>query len=307
VCASLTSDRAMRLALAAAVAAGALLLPPHLAGAQDYASSGEAPQAGMTFFSFAPAKALQAAGMNVSAAWTSDMSKAQEAYRKGDFVAARESLERASGQGDIIATWYLGHIYRLGRGVPADSAKAFSYYLKVVEAFSADESNPQRLRVMVDALVRVADTYRTGNEAAGITANPREAFGMFNTAASFGHPAAHYALARMLIEGNGVRRNPEMGVKWLMLAARKRFVPAQAALGDLYWQGGILRQDRVRALMWYKLAEESTEPGAYPEIADRLLMLESQATDSERADALARAKSWADKYPAAVVSVGMAE
>ena len=306
MCATLTSDRAKRFALAAG-AAFALLLPPQLAGAQQLVATGEAPQAGMTFFSFAPAKALQAVGMTVSMPWASDMSKAQEAYRKGDFIAAREYLGRASEQGDIIATWYLGHIYRLGRGVPADGALAFNYYMKVVEAFSTDESDPQRLRVMVDALVRVADTYRTGNPKAGITANPREAFGMFNTAASFGHPAAHYALARMMIEGSGVRRNPEMGVKWLMLAARKRFAPAQAALGDLYWQGGILRQDRVRALMWYKLADESAEPGSYPEIGDRLMILEAQVTESERADALARTKSWADKYPATVVTVGMAE
>jgi TPR repeat protein len=98
-----------------------------------------------------------------------------------------------------------------------------------------------------------------------------------------------------------------MGVKWLMLAARKRFAPAQDALGDLYWQGGILRQDRVRALMWYKLAEESAEPGSYPEIGDRVMILEAQVTESERADALARAKSWADKYPTSVLAVGMAE
>ena len=306
MCATLTFNRAKRFALAVC-AAFALLLPPHFVGAQELVAVGEAPQAGMTFFSFAPAKAMEAAGLAVSMPWASDMSKAQEAYRKGDFVAAREYLGLASEQGDIIATWYLGHIYRLGRGVPADSAMAFTQYMKVVEAFSADESDPKRLRVMVDALVRVADTYRTGDATAGIAANPREAFGMFNTAASFGHPAAHYALARMMIEGKGVRRNPEMGVKWLMLAARKRFAPAQAALGDLYWQGGILRQDRVRALMWYKLAQESTEPGAYPEIVDRLSILEAQATESERADAFARAKSWSDKYPATVLAVGMAE
>ena len=261
----------------------------------------------MSFFSFSPAKALQAAGVTVSVPWASDMSKAKAAYRKGDFVAARESLERASAQGDIIATWYLGHIYRLGRGVDANSAKAFEYYMMVVEAISADDSDPQRLRVMVDALVRVADTYRTGDATAAIQPNPRQAFRMYNTAASFGHPAAHYALGRMMIEGTGVRRNPEMGVKWLVLAARKRYAPAQAELGDLYWQGGIVRQDRVRALMWYRLAEESADPGTYPEIFDRADTLEAQATESERADAEAKAKSWADKYPATVVAVGMAE
>ncbi|MDP4824163.1 MAG: hypothetical protein NWR47_09475, partial [Aestuariivirgaceae bacterium] len=136
----------------------ALCLAPVAAGAQALVSSQEAPQAGMSFFSFSPAKALQAAGVTVSVPWASDMSKAKAAYRKGDFVAARESLERASAQGDIIATWYLGHIYRLGRGVDANSAKAFEYYMMVVEAISADDSDPQRLRVMVDALVRVADT-----------------------------------------------------------------------------------------------------------------------------------------------------
>ena len=40
---------------------------------------------------------------------------------------------------------------------PRDDAKAFSYYGRVADAFDTDENDQNRLRIMVDAMVRVAD------------------------------------------------------------------------------------------------------------------------------------------------------
>lgn len=280
-----------------------------LIGASSGARAQEltAQEAGMSFFSFAPPKQGQMTVAGVSSMpWASDMAKAQAAYRKGDYVTARESLERASAQGNIIATWYLGHMYRLGRGVPTDNAAAFVHYSRVAEAFSADEPDRQRLKVMVDSLIRVADTYRKGDSGMSIAPDPARAYGMFNTAASFGHPAAHYALGLMTLKGDGVRRNPEMGVRWLMLAARKRFPLAEAALGELYLAGEVVPQDRVRALMWYNLARQTIDREAYPQIFDRAELIHSQLTDSERSEATSRAFKWAAKHPAPVVAAATA-
>ena len=50
-------------------------------------------------------------------------------------------------------------------------------------------------------------------------------------------PPRIIALGVMSIKGQGVKQNPQQGLKWLMAAARKRYAPAEAYLGELYWEG----------------------------------------------------------------------
>jgi TPR repeat protein len=151
---------------------------------------------------------------------------------------------------------------------------------------------------MVDALVRVADYYRTGNRAAGVPQNFERASRIYRLAATYGHPASQYALGVMAMRGQGMRKQPEQGLRWLLAAAKKRYAPAEAALGDLYWQGDIVRRDRTRAVMWYLLARSTTRQGDAPEIYDRLDKMLSETPEAERLEAEARATVWADQFPA---------
>ena len=80
-------------------------------------------------------------------------------------------------------------------------------------------------------------------------------------------------------------------------AARKRYAPAEAYLGELYWEGKIVRRDRTRAVMWYSLAKESARPEENPEIYDRALQLEANVSEDELIEAEARAKVWDGQYP----------
>jgi TPR repeat protein len=252
----------------------------------------------LDFFSFVPAKPLIAAPeIKAMAPWADDMKKARLAYSNGNFENARGYLEKASHEGDIVASWYLGHIYRLGRGVPADTGKAFHYYSMVAERFTPDEPDPRRLRITIDALVRVADIYRTGDEGASIERNAKAAFRLYSTAASYGHPAAHFAQGLMALKGQGVKANPDKALKWLFLAAKKRYPPAEALLGDLYWQGDVVKRDRARALMWYVLATQSAKPEEYPEIFDKFAGLSGETAEDQRLEAENRARVWAEKYP----------
>ena len=50
--------------------------------------------------------------------------------------------------------------------------------------------------------------------------------------------------------------------------------------------------------MWYILAQQSTKPSEFPSIYDRYNELNSVANDDERLEAEARARVWADQYPA---------
>ena len=251
------------------------------------------------FYSYLPAAPdIKAPDLDFIPFWTDDLKKAKRAYKEGDFDKARKYFERASDDNNIVADWYLGHMYRLGRGVTRDDAKAFSYYGRVADAFDSEESDQNRLRIMVDALVRVADYYRTGSKAAGVPQNFDRASRIYRLAATYGHPASQYALGLMAMRGQGMRKQPEQGLRWLLAAAKKRYAPAEAALGDLYWRGEIVRRDRTRAIMWYLLARSTTRPGEQPEIYDRLDKMLAETSEAERLEAEARATVWADQYPA---------
>lgn len=231
--------------------------------------------------------------------WTDDLKKAKRAYKAGDYERALRLFRRSSDEGNIVADWYLGHMYSQGVGVPRDDAMAYSYYVRVADHYDPDETDPKRLRITVDAMVRLADYQRTGAVNAGIQPDPRAAAQNYlKIATTYGHPAAQYALGVMTIKGEGVKKNPQQGLKWLMAAARKRYAPAEAYLGDLYWSGQIVNADRTRAVMWYILAQGSSRPDENPEIFARAKQIEASVGPDERIEAEARARVWEERYPA---------
>ena len=275
------------------LAVAALLMPPNAAAADE----DEGPLA--DFYSYLPAAPdLKLPEISIPF-WTDDLKKAKRAYKGGSYERAVKLFRRASEDGNLVADWYLGHMYRQGRGVPRDDAMAYSYYSRVADHYDPDEDDQNRLRITVDAMVRIADYQRTGAVNAGIQPDPAAAARSYlKIATAYGHPAAQYALGVMSIKGQGVKKNPSQGLKWLMAAARKRYAPAEAYLGELYWEGRLVRADRTRAVMWYILARQSARPEENPEIYDRALQLESNVGEDERIEAEARAKVWDEQYPA---------
>ena len=144
----------------------------------------------------------------------------------------------------------------------------------------------------------MADYYRLGIADAGIKANYRVAASSYlKIASTYGHPGAQYSLGLMNIKGQGVKKNPQQGLKWLIAAARKRHALSEAYLGDLYWDGKLVQKDRTRGLMCISWPQ-STKPSEFPSIYDRYNELNSVANDDERLEAEARARVWADQYPA---------
>ncbi len=251
------------------------------------------------FFSYLPAvPKLKLPDINITPFWTDDLKKAKRAYNNGNYDKATKYFRRSSDDGNLVADWYLGHMYRIGRGVPQDDATAFSYYSRVADTYDPEESDQNKLRIMVDSQLRVADYYRKGISSAGIAINyDLAAKSYLKIATTYGHPDAFYGLALMNFKGQGVNKNPKQGLKWLIGAARKRHAPSEAYLGDLYQSGKFVEQDTTRALMWYVLASESIAAGDFPEISGRYAELSAQASEDQRLEAQARAKVWDDQYP----------
>ena len=50
----------------------------------------------------------------------------------GDYVSARDRLNEASAREALIATWYLGDIYRTGKGVARPMSAGRSRYYRQV-------------------------------------------------------------------------------------------------------------------------------------------------------------------------------
>lgn len=236
--------------------------------------------------------------LDITPFWTNDLKQGRDAYARGDYDRARTAFLRSSEDGNMVADWYLGHMYRLGRGVPLDTAISFSYFQRVSDQFNPDEQDPYRLRIMVDAKIRVADDLRSGITSARLKANPQAAARTYlQMATNYGHPRAFYGLGVMNIEGDGIKENPQQGLKWLNAAIRKHSPEAAAYMGELCAKGEIVPQDDTKALTWYLVAAQAARPDENPEIRARLAQLRFAATEETRLEAEARARVWNEQNP----------
>jgi uncharacterized protein len=255
---------------------------------------------GAGFFQYFPAvPEVKMPSMDLIPFWTDDLKKGRKAYRKGDYARALKYFRRESEEGSPVADWYLASMFRLGLGVKRDDAIAHSYYEHVTSAYEPEELSGKKLRIVIDSELKLADYMREGIPSAGIEANPaRAAKTYLRIASTYGHPGAHYALGVMSITGEGMKQNSQQGLKWLTAAAKKRHPEAQAYLGDLYWRGTIVQKSETRGLMWYVLAHETARPEENASITARYNELLLTVDEETRAEADARARVWAEQYPA---------
>ena len=262
------------------------------------AQADDAPDSG--FFSYLPSvpdiklPKLQ----NLVPFWTDDLKRAKKAYSKGDYGRAHDLFQKSSEDGNIVADWFLGHMYRLGRGVAVDPATAYSYYSRAAENFDPDEPDQTKLRIAADSRLRMADYQRTGIPAAGLAANPQGAARTYlQFATNYSHPRALYALGVMSMEGEGMRKNPQQGLKWLNAGARKGSPEAAAYIGELYASGTVVPKDESRALSWYIIAANFAQQDENPLIFARLAQLRFSAPEEMRLEAEARARVWIEQNP----------
>jgi uncharacterized protein len=110
------------------------------------------------FFEYLPAMPdIHLPKLDIIPFWTDDLKKGRKAYERGNFGRAMKYFKRSSEDGNIVGDWYLANMFRLGQGVTADPAIAYSYYVRVAENFDAEENDHKRLKVMVDSQLHIAD------------------------------------------------------------------------------------------------------------------------------------------------------
>jgi TPR repeat protein len=136
------------------------------------------------------------------------------ALAAGDPAAIVHALEREVSRNNVIAALEFGRMYRDGKVVAADYAKA-RRFLKL-----AARTGLVRLWYKLgvpEAQYALAVMLRDG---VGGKADASSASAWFEEAAELNHVQSQRALARMYFKGAGVRRDPERAFVWSSIAAR---------------------------------------------------------------------------------------
>lgn len=144
-------------------------------------------------------------------------------------------LSAAAGKGDLDARIEVGRRLARGQGVARNEQAALAYFRSIVDEFEGISAHDKRAPEVAAAFLELARLYKNGAP----DANSAQAFSFLHRAASyFGDPAAQVELAKLLLNGDGVKKNPRGAAQWLLSASKKGYAPAQALLGDLLWRGG---------------------------------------------------------------------
>ncbi|MCO5093322.1 tetratricopeptide repeat protein [Bosea sp. (in: a-proteobacteria)] len=207
----------------------------------------------------------------------------------GNKVGAVRALEYAASQGHLTAQYKLGRMYAGGEGVPASDLKAFEYFSKIADENADAIPGTADGRLVGRAFVALGNYFSDGIKGSYVKPNADRAFDMFHYAASyFGDPDGQYNLARLYMTGQGASRDLRQAARWMKLAAEKGHAPARAAFGEMLLRGGegVPRQP-VLGLMWLAMAREGADPMREAWIIERHDTAFAAASANDRSAALA--------------------
>jgi TPR repeat protein len=183
------------------------------------------------------------------------------AFEEGWYGLALPALRYADEQGVFGARLKLAKMYELGLGVPRNDAAAFELYKRLTDNNWELSSFHPAAPYIGQSLSALGVYYLNGIKELGIARDAEQAANHFTHAAEyFGDPRAQYELSKLLLAGDGVKKDEKRGVAWLYNAARKDYAPAQALLGQILWEGQIVEKRQMRALVLLTLAQENASP-----------------------------------------------
>lgn len=142
--------------------------------------------------------------ISVSPVASADLAKGLRAAKIGDFKTALTEWLPLAEDGNASAQYNIGQLYRLGRGVDQDYAKAGKWYEKAAEQWhSAARHN-------------LAILYEKG---LGVPINYAKAIDWYELAANQDYGFAQFNLAVMYSIGQGTKRDLVKAYKWYAIAA----------------------------------------------------------------------------------------
>lgn len=150
----------------------------------------------------------------VAAAPTPTVKAGVEAWQIGDHAGAVAIWRNLAEKGDADAAFNLGQAFRLGRGVPADSAQAKRWF-----ELAANKGH-------VDAQVSLGLLlFDSGDRGAAMS--------WLNKAAEKGEPRALLVVGTALFNGDGLKQDPVLGYAYVSRSAAQGLAPAKETLADM--------------------------------------------------------------------------
>lgn len=161
-----------------------------------------------------------------------------------NFSAAKEQLESDHAFGNLTATYLLGKIYFDRIFIAPDYEKAMSYW---EHGASLGDLNCKR---------SLGDCYYYGR---GREENNAKALEIYNSVLAINPQeyVAMYMLARMIVNGHGVRKDVQRALSLFEQAWNGGYYRAAGEIGEIYqFQYQKTREDIMNALKWYQRGAE---------------------------------------------------
>jgi hypothetical protein len=179
--------------------------------------------------------------LSVAPVFAADFQKGLDAALRGDFATAQQEWRPLAEQGNAVAQYNLGQMYRNGDGVTEDDSQAVYWYKKAAEQGHAKAQ--YNLGVM----------YSYGE---GVAEDDTQAVYWYKKAAEQGDAAAQYNLGNMYDFGKGVTEDDTQAVYWYRKAAEQGVAIGQWSLATMYQYGEGVAEDDTQAVYWYRKAAE---------------------------------------------------
>ena len=193
---------------------------------------------------------------NVTAAASADVKAGIDAYQRGDFATAVSTWLPLANAGDADAQYNMGQAYRLGRGVPVDSAIASSWFKK-----AADQGHPRARNAY--GLTLFQDGRRM------------EAVPYIEESAGHGFPQAQYVFATLLFNGDMVEKDWVRSYALMTRAAAGDVAAAKAGLAQL--DTYIPEEQRKRGLKLAQMFEANNATSAATDTTAPVIAAEAAA------------------------------
>ncbi len=200
----------------------------------------------------------------------------QGEFVQRDYAEALSLWKKAAEQGSAYASVRLGDMYFQGVGEKVDYSLAVAYYRSAarmdyplgqvglgVAYYSgkgveqADSKEAFRLFQLAASQGNAQGFYWLGKcyvEGAGVESSPTRAFEAFTRAYESGEKEALWYLGRMHLYGEGVRQDVAQGLELLTLSASGENPFAQLLLAKAYYEGEHVDKDNNQAFYWVEKA-----------------------------------------------------
>lgn len=177
-----------------------------------------------------------------------------------DYSKAAEWYRKAAEQGDIFAQGMLADYYRDGKGVEANRYEAKKWFDKTVKEYidSAEKGDADAQFELGRRYSQQRGYISSEEEKLKDVFGP-EAVKWFRKAADQGHSAAQWNLGNCYFRGNGVNENKQEGFKWYKKAAEQGHAFAMADVAICYEDGEGVEKNGAMAKKWFSKVEEKGE------------------------------------------------